>query len=104
MPTKQDILDFENPTGYLFSGSYIVQLTKLPPAARTELNKTGQKGNVLKFDQGCYEQQNRHFDFYHPNYLIMVGVKLIKYITDADGNLLWVNDDHKRRLKRKRVK
>lgn len=94
MPAK-DTKTFQNPSGYWeYDGVFSVELVKgadksiVPPSAQIERNKVVVQSGRIKQTMGGIQLYSQESPFFwgYPN---------IKAIRDGEGNLLWVNNNHR---------
>ncbi len=91
----QDLANFRNKSSYWeHDGAFSVELT--PEADMGIVPSSAEiRGNTVHVRQGRIKQKMGAIQFHSVESPFYWGYKFIKVIRDGDGNLLWVNYDHR---------
>lgn len=95
MPTTQDTKTFKNPSGYWeHNGAFSVEL--VGGADKSIIPSSAQiRGNTVVVQSGRIKQTIGGIQLYSQESPFYWGYPWIKVIRDSEGNLLWVNYNHR---------
>lgn len=93
-----DTKEFKNPSGYWrHEGDFSVELTEDGKKMYLSLLPNGAKvhGNTVIVKHGRIAQSMGGIDFYANEVVFGFAYHCIKTIRDQNGQLIWVNDQHR---------